>query len=60
MTAPLIGAVLNGRAADVAALLAGGADVNETDNYGTPALSIACHQGHTEIVTTLLLSLIHI
>jgi ankyrin repeat protein len=52
----LIDAVRHGRAADVAALLADGADVNEpkTDGSGATALYIACQEGHTEVVTTLL------
>jgi ankyrin repeat protein len=53
---PLIDAVRHGRVADVAALLADGADVNEpkTDGSGVTALYIACYHGHTEAVTTLL------
>ena len=53
---PLIDAARHGRAADVAALLAGGADVNEpkTDGSGVTALHIACYFGRAEIVTKLL------
>ena len=45
-----------GRTADVAALLAGGADVNEpsTDTLVVTALWVACQQGHIKVVTTLL------
>ena len=52
----LIDAARHGRVADVAALLADGADVNEpkTDGSGNTALQIACVFGHAEIVTTLL------
>ena len=44
----LIDAARHGRAADVAALLAGGADVNEpkTDGSGVTALHIACYFAH--------------
>ena len=51
---PLIDASRFGRAADVAALLAGGADVNEprTDDSRATALHIACLLGHTKVVTT--------
>ena len=50
---PLIDAARNGRAADVAALLADGADVNEpkTDGTGATALHVACHRGKAKIVT---------
>ncbi len=53
---PLIDAARNGRAADVTALLAGGADVDEpkTDGCGATALYVACQEGHTEVVTKLL------
>ena len=53
---PLIDASRFGRAADVAALLAGGADVNEpmTDGTGKTALRIASYKGHTKVVTLLL------
>ena len=51
---PLIGAARRGRAADVVALLADGADVNERMTSGTTALLIACENGHDEVVTTLL------
>ena len=46
----------NGRAADVAALLADGADVNEKTTEGSDytALHFACMKGHIDIVTTLL------
>ena len=52
----LIDAARHGRAADVAALLAGGADVNEpmTDGSGMTALFVACQEGHTKVITTLL------
>jgi ankyrin repeat protein len=53
---PLIAATRHGSAADVAALLAAGVDVNEPKLSGggeTPLL-IACWMGHTEVVTTLL------
>ena len=44
---PLIAAADRGSAAEVAALLAGGADVNEpkTDGSGVTALYIACFHG---------------
>ena len=53
---PLVDAARHGRAADVVALLAGGADVNEpkTDGSGTTALYIASQEGHAEIATKLL------
>ena len=53
---PLIVAVRQGRAADVAALLAGGADVNEVDDDddGRTPLYVACEIGHTEVVAALL------
>ena len=46
---PLIDAAGRGRTADVAALLAGGADVDEpsTDTLVVTALWVACQQGHT-------------
>ena len=52
---PLIDAVWHGRADEVAALLAGGADANEpkTDGGYTP-LIVACGEGHTEIATALI------
>ena len=53
---PLVHAALDGRTADVAALLADGADVNEVmgaDTGGT-ALLVACAAGHAEVVKTLL------
>ena len=53
----LIYAAQAGRAADVAALLADGADVNERSaaaDGGCTALYIACQDRHTEVVTTLL------
>ena len=43
---PLINAARDGRAADVAALLAGGADVNEPNLNGVTPLYIACQEGH--------------
>ena len=43
-----------GRAADVAALFAAGADVNELMTNGITALIIACQMGHTEVVAKLL------
>jgi ankyrin repeat protein len=58
---PLIDAARHGRAADVAALLAGGADVNEPTptlmplaTGGDTPLIIACLLGHTEVVAKLL------
>jgi hypothetical protein len=53
---PLTLAVQHGRADEVAALLAGGADANKpkTDGCGTTPLFIACQKGHTEIVTALI------
>ena len=58
---PLILAAWRGRAADVAELLAGGADVNEPKaqrlgSYRETALYIASNAGHTEVVTTSSLS----
>jgi ankyrin repeat protein len=48
----LVDAARHGRAADVAALLAGGADVNEqnSDGVSSTPLIIACQEGQTEIV----------
>ena len=51
---PLIVAARHGSAAEVAALLAGGADVNEPMSDGETPLFIACQEGHTEVVTKLL------
>ena len=53
---PLIDAARRGCAADAAALLADGADVNERAADGTciTALHVACYNGHTKVVTTLL------
>ena len=53
---PLTDAARHGRAADVAVLLADGADVNEsmTNGAGATALHLACHQGHDEVVTKLI------
>ena len=53
---PLTHAARHGHVADVAALLAGGANVNEptTDGSCKTALSIACHRGHTEVAAKLL------
>ena len=51
---PLIDAARHGRAADVAALLAGGADVNEPTSDGDTPLAVACEEGHIEVVTKLL------
>ena len=51
---PLIDAAWRGRAADVAALLAGGADVNEPNLNGVTPLYIACQEGHAEVVMKLL------
>ena len=45
----LIDAARHGRAADVAALLADGADVNEPKEYGMTALFIACENGHVYV-----------
>ena len=50
----LIEATRHGRAADVAALLADGADVNEAKANGIASLYIACEKGHAEIVAKLL------
>ena len=47
----LIDAAHHGRAAEVAALLADGADVNESRTDGITALHFACSRGHAEIVT---------
>jgi ankyrin repeat protein len=52
--APLIDAVAHGRAADVMALLADGADVNEATHDGYTSLMIASQEGHTEVVVMLL------
>ena len=51
---PLIDAARHGRAADVVALLADGADVNERNQKGANSLYVACHEGHTEVVKKLL------
>lgn len=53
---PLIDAVRHGRAADVTALLADGADVDapKTDGTGITALHVACHLGDVDAATTLL------
>ena len=51
---PLIDAVRSGRVADVLALLADGADVNEPQTDGVTALYIASQEGHAEIATELL------
>ena len=52
--APILEAALHGRVADVVALIADGADVNETlPEGGETALHIACHQNHTEVVAVL-------
>ena len=50
---PLIDAARHARTADVAALLAGGADVSEpkTDGSGNIALHVASAWGHAKIVT---------
>ena len=52
----IIDAVWHGRADEVAALLAGGADANErkTDCGGTTPLIAACQQNHTEIAAALI------
>ena len=47
---PLIDAVRHGRAADVLALLADGADVNEPRDDGCTALIIASLLGRAEVV----------
>ena len=44
---PLTYAARHGRAADVAALLAAGADVNEPRADGATPLYVACQKGHT-------------
>ncbi len=50
----LQGAAALGRAADVAALLAAGADVNQANEEGATPLFIASANGHAEVVTKLL------
>ena len=50
----LVDAAHEERAADVAALLADGADVDEMDETGWTSLCFACFKGNLEIVTTLL------
>ena len=50
----LVHAVWNERAADVVALLAGGADVNEASVGGYTPLIIACYKRNLVVVTTLL------
>ena len=54
--APLYAAARCGREADVAALLAGGGDVNELDPKGSgkTALYAACEDAHIEVVTVLI------
>ena len=54
--APLYTAARCGREADVAALLAGGGDVNELDpdGSGKTALCAACENAHIEVVTVLI------
>ena len=51
---PFLFAVRAGRAAAVEALIAGGADVNETAPDGTPALVIAAANAHWELAAFLL------
>ena len=51
---PLIAAAFLGRLADVAALLADGADVNEPNSDGWMPLHVACEEGHTDVATMLL------
>ena len=53
---PLMDAAWRGQEADVAALLADGADVNKpaSDGSGWTALLLACAAGHTNVVKTLL------
>ena len=56
---PLIDAAWHGRAADVAALLAGGAEVNEANVFGSWPLWVACFngpylKGHTVVIAQLL------
>ena len=48
----LVHAVWNERAADVAALLADGADVNEASVGGYTPLIIACYKHNLVVVTT--------
>ena len=51
----MIAAARRGSATEVAALLAGGADVNElTHGTGMTALHIACNYGHIDVVTILI------
>ena len=57
---PLVVAAHGGREADVAQLLADGAEVNERAGGSSEsgasdwtALMVACAQGHTDVVTTL-------
>ena len=51
----LFAAAQHGRAADVTALLADGADVNAKDaNDGRTPLYVASGKGHAEVVTALL------
>ena len=50
----LIDAARRGCVADVVTLLAHGVDVNEANNWGRTPLYVACHWGHTKIVTKLL------
>ena len=56
VTPPLIDAAWIGNAADVASLIADGADVNENSPVlaGATALIIACGKGHLDVVTLLL------
>ena len=53
---PLTSAAVCGDMAEVAALIADGADVNEpmTDEDGGTPLLLAVYKGHAEVVTTLL------
>lgn len=51
--APIVGAVMNGDAAEIKRLLAGGADPNTKKHNGWPLLLIAADKGNAEIVRLL-------